>query len=397
MKRPRKKKLKSTADQRTLPTPNGLKRGQSLGLRKIILKTTLSPGDLLMLSAAIRDIKATYSNILIDVRTPVPAIWENCTLLTQLNEKDKDVEVIDVEYPLINVSNNRPYHFIHGYRFFLEERLGMKIPCGDFRGQVFISELEKSWMSKPQEAGINQNFWILMSGGKFDYTAKWWNPDEYQKVVDHFKDKILFVQCGEKDHYHPELKNVMNLIGETDGRQFIRLMYHAAGVLCPVTYAMHLAAAVETKRRMPINRACVVIAGGREPTHWEAYPSHRYLSLMGALDCCENGGCWKSRAFPLGDGDEKDLSLCQYPVDLNKKIKYKHEELDIKIPKCLDMITHKDVIRAIETYYEGGSLEYDGGWTAAEELLSKRKEEQKNDDKVEGEGENDEDKTILDI
>tara|TARA_Y100001963_G_scaffold156179_1_gene249132 strand:- start:10124 stop:11365 length:1242 start_codon:yes stop_codon:yes gene_type:complete len=379
-----------------MPMPMPMHSGPQ-PIRKVILKTNLSPGDLLMLSAAVRDIKAAYSHILIDVRTPVGAIWENSPHLTQLNEKDSDVEVIDAEYPLINVSNNRPYHFIHGYRFHLEEKLGLKIPCGDFRGQVFISELEKSWISKLQEMGIDQNFWILMSGGKWDYTAKWWNPDEYQKVVDHFKDKILFVQCGESSHYHPELKNVINLVGQTDGRQFIRLMYHAAGVVCPVTYAMHLAAAVETKRKMPVNRACVVIAGGREPTHWEAYPYHRYLSLMGAMDCCENGGCWRSRAFPLNDGDEKDKSLCQYPIDLGKKVKYKRKELDIKIPKCLDMITHKDVIRAIETYYEGGSLTYDGGWTKADKILTeKSKETQETPEQTKTESEDD-NKTILDI
>ena len=407
MKNQRKRKSKNTAKTQTQKDGNWLpphmrggpqmKNQDPTRLRKVILKTTLSPGDLLMLSSAIRDIKANYSNILIDVRTAVPAIWENSTILTRLDEKDPDVEVIDVEYPLINVSNNRPYHFIHGYRFFLEEKLGIKIPCGDFRGQVFLSELEKSWMSQLQEMGIDQRFWILKSGGKWDYTAKWWNPEEYQKVVDHFKDKILFVQCGEKDHYHPELENVINLVGKTDGRQFIRLMYHAAGVICPVTYAMHLAAAVETKRKMPINRACVVIAGGREPTHWEAYPSHRYLSLMGAMDCCENGGCWRSRAFPLNDGDEKDKSLCQYPVGLNKKIKYNHKELELKIPKCLDMITHKDVIRAIETYYEGGSLEYDGGWTTAEKILSQKAEKSEEEGDTKEEEEEAEDKSVLDI
>ena len=295
--------------------------------------------------------------------------------MSRLDENDKDVEVIDAEYPLINVSNSKPYHFIHGYRFFLEEKLGVRIPQGDFRGHVALSEQEKSWMNQIQEMGVEERFWLLFSGGKWDYTAKWWNPKEYQKVVDHFKDKILFVQCGEVSHYHPPIKNVINLIGKTDTRQLIRLMYHAIGVVCPVTFAMHLARAVETPRSDPVNRACVVLAGGREPTHWESYPNHKYLHHVGALDCCEHGGCWRSRAFELGDDDEKDKSLCLKPVDLKTKIKAPNskKEIDLKIPKCLDMITHKHVIDAIESYYEGGSLNYGEGWDGIQSKLNKEK------------------------
>lgn len=132
-------------------------------------------------------------------------------------------------------------------------------------------------MSQVEELGFRGRFWIMMAGGKYDFTAKWWNPDFYQEVVDHFQGRIQFVQCGEAGHWHPPLKGVINLIGKTDTRQFVRLMYHADGVVCPVTFAMHLAAAVEMKPGRPKNRACVVIAGGREPSHWEAYPHHQFI------------------------------------------------------------------------------------------------------------------------
>jgi ADP-heptose:LPS heptosyltransferase len=186
----------------------------------------------------------------------------------------------------------------------------------------------------------------VVGGGKRDFTAKWWAPERYQEVVDHFKDEILFVQCGEASHHHPPLKGVLNLVGKTDLRQMVRLMYHADGVLCPVTMHMHLAAAVETKSGRPKNRPCVVVAGGREPSHWEAYPHHQYLHTLGMLPCCDNGGCWKSRVVPLGDGDEKDKSLCLRP---------RPQAGGGVLPQCLDMITAKDVIRAIENYrqYEG--------------------------------------------
>lgn len=97
---------------------------------------------------------------------------------------------------------------------------------------------------------------------------------------------------------------------------------------------------------------CVVFAGGREPAQWEAYPHHQYISTNGALNCCDNGGCWKSRCQKVGDGDAKDEDLCLYPVPVSD---------NLQIAKCLSMISPDDVIRRIELYYEGGALQYNGG------------------------------------
>jgi len=313
-------------------------------MERLILRNFQSPGDVLMLTAAIRALHVTYpGRFVTDVRTSVPALWENNPFITPLNE-EQDVRVIDMQYPLVHESNESPYHFIHGFAQYLERQLSLRIPLKAFKGDIHISSLEKSWMSQVEELGFRERFWIIVAGGKYDFTAKWWNPAWYQEVVDHFRGKVQFVQCGEASHWHPRLENVIDLVGKTDIRQFIRLMYHADGVVCPVTFAMHLAAAVETKPGRRRNRACVVIAGGREPPHWEAYPHHQFISTNGALDCCDNGGCWKSRCQPVGDGDMKDQDLCAYPVDLRS---------DLRIPRCMHMITPDDVIRRIELYMEG--------------------------------------------
>lgn len=331
-------------------------------LKKILLKNHQSPGDIVMLTSAVRDLKRAYPNILIDVDTTAMSIWDNNPYITKLDRADPELQIIKAEYPLIHRSNTSPYHFIHGFRMYLEDVLNLKIEQGDFKGDIHISNLEKRWISQVEEMGINKKFWIILAGGKYDFTAKWWNPNEYQKVIDYFKYKILFVQCGEAGHFHPNLNGVVNLIGKTDTRQFIRLVYHSSGIICPVTFAMHLAAAVETKNKPPINRPCVVLAGGREPAQWEAYPHHRFLSLNGALPCCDNGGCWKSRCVKVGDGDEKDQKdLCLFPEEVDFKFKspFEIEEKNLVIPKCLNMIKAEDVIKAIESYYIGGVLEYD--------------------------------------
>jgi ADP-heptose:LPS heptosyltransferase len=318
--------------------------------KRLILRCFLSPGDIVMLTAAVRDLhRARPGKYLTDVRTAASQIWENNPYLTKLDEADPDVRVIEMHYPLINESNQRPFHFIHGFVQYLEKQLAIRIPPTEFKGDIHLSQDEKSWMSQLEELGIQDNFWIVVAGGKFDYTTKWWNPANFQAVVDFFQGKLLFVQCGEAEHWHPRLKGVIDLVGKTDIRQFIRLVYHADGIVCPVTFAMHLAAAVETKPGKPKNRACVAIAGGREPPHWEAYPHHQFISTNGALSCCENGGCWKSRCQLMGDGDEKDRHLCDLPVQITP---------DLCIPRCMELITADDVIRRIELYYRGGSLKY---------------------------------------
>ena len=322
-------------------------------MRKLLFKHFRSPGDILMLTAAVRDLHLTYPNqFLTDVRTSAPALWENNPYVTPLEDEDPEVECIDCEYPLIHQSNQLPYHFIHAFRLFLNEKLGLSIRPHKFQPDIHLAEQEKGWTSQVDEiTGMSgTRFWIIVSGGKKDFTAKWWDPQRYQEVVDHFKDRILFVQCGQgrdDHHVHPHLTHVIDLVGQTDLRQMTRLMYHADGVICPVTMFMHLAAAVETKPGRAHNRPCVVIAGGREPAQWEAYPFHQYLHRNGCLPCCDQGGCWKSRTVPLGDGAEQDNSLCVYPVLTGA---------GAVVPKCLEMITARHVIDAVEQYQKFDSF-----------------------------------------
>jgi len=300
-----------------------------------------------MLTAAIRDLHLAYpGHFRTDVRTSADALWENNPHITKLNEGSPGVEVIDMHYPLVHQSNQRPYHFLHGYTQFLEQKLNVRIPVTRFSADIHLNRDERF---QPPLDGVDlpDRFWILMAGGKYDFTAKWWNPASYQRVVDHFRDRLTFVQCGEAHHWHPPLSDVLNLIGRTPLRRFVRLMHFAEGVVCPVTFAMHLAAAVEARSGRPKSRPCVVVAGGREPTHWEAYPHHQYISTVGMLSCCADGGCWKSRCQLVGDGDEKDRrNVCEQPVQVTP---------DLRIPRCLDMITPDDVIRRIEMYLAAGT------------------------------------------
>jgi FkbM family methyltransferase len=351
--------------------------------RKLVLRSFQSPGDIVVLTAAVRDLHLAHpGQFVTDVRTTAPALWENNPYIKQLDERDAGIERIDMHYPLIHQSDRRPCHFIHGYVQFLEQRLGVTIPVTRFAGEIHLSSAEQAAPSPLAKLGHEGPFWIVMAGGKYDFTAKWWNPAHYQAVVDHFRGRVQFVQCGEAGHWHPRLTGVVDLVGRTSTREFVLLMHHAAGVLCPVTFAMHLAAAVpmpapapspegrgsgvrnlrregewpareerntpapqpspEGRGRLGGFRPCVVVAGGREPAHWEQYPGHQFLHTIGALDCCAAGGCWRSRCQTVGDGDAKDRQdVCAYPVQVAP---------DLRIARCMEMIEPRDVIRAIEKY-----------------------------------------------
>lgn len=323
-------------------------------MRKLLLIEKLCPGDTLMLTAAVRELVSKYS-YKIDVDTPHPEIWENNPFIHRLEWKrdlssqelilkDEEIQVIQSSYTrAINNSTERPYHFIHGYCQDLEDKLNLKIRLTEFKGDIFLT-------AKEREENIikdkwDKEYWIINSGGKSINQTKWPNPIYMQEVVNHFKDKIQFIQVGNKNDWHLPLRNTINLIGKTSIRDLIKLTYNAQGILCPVTFLMHLSKAVPINKDMYKFdiRPTVVINGGREPATWERYEGHKFLDTIGTMDCCSKGGCWKSKV--LSDNNDG----CKYPIDTGK---------ELFIAKCIMNITPKRIIDAIESYFENGLIQY---------------------------------------
>lgn len=309
-------------------------------MRRLILRNFQSPGDLIMLTAAVRDLhKCHPGKFLTDIRSSCPALWANNPWLVPLEENGRGVESIQCEYPLIHRSNQEPWHFIHGFIQDLTAKLKVTIRPTFFGGDLHLTEDEKS-SPGPLAAGIPGNlpWWIIAAGGKYDYTIKWWSRRRYQEVVDQLRGRVHFVQIGESGHYHPPLRGVTDLRGRTSLRDVVRLTYHSHGVLCGVTMLMHLAAALPPVPGRSLPRGGVIIAGGRESPHWEAYPAHQFLHTVGQLPCCATGGCWRSRTVALGDGEPHDdaARLC----------------LDVRdgLPHCMNLIASQRVAETMRLF-----------------------------------------------
>jgi ADP-heptose:LPS heptosyltransferase len=310
----------------------------------VILRDFKAPGDAVVLTAAVNWLHANHpGKFETDIRTQHLEIWQNNPHITKLCESDPMIEQIDMLHPLINQSNQLPYHFLHAYAQYLEDRLSVRIKPTNFRGDIYLSDAEKRWNSPVQRCfeGFKLPVWLIVSGGKNDFTAKWWSPHRCQQIIDHYAGRIKFIQVGSASHHHPPLERCVNMVGKTTLRHAIELVYHCDGIICPVTMFMHLAAAVPQRPGKRPNRPCVVLGGGREAPHWYQYPGHTVLHTIRMLRCCDHGGCWRCRTVKLNDGNKKDGSLCIAPV-----VTPQGETL----PRCMDMITAQDVIRAVERY-----------------------------------------------
>src|SRR5207253_2486323 len=69
--------------------------------RRLILTCSLSPGDIVMMTAALRDLHLAHpGEFQTDVRTSAGQLWENNPYLTRLSEDDPGVEVVPMRYDL---------------------------------------------------------------------------------------------------------------------------------------------------------------------------------------------------------------------------------------------------------------------------------------------------------
>src|SRR5437899_2843687 len=154
---------------------------------KLLLRNQQSPGDVLMLTAAVRDLHRAHPlKFQTAVDTRCAELWENNPHIAPLGAFGRPDRIIDCGYPLVHESNRRPFHFIHGFAQDLERQLGIQVPVSEFRGEIHLAPEEIAAPSPVASAGYSGRYWVVIAGGKSDFTTKWWHPDYFQCVVDHF-------------------------------------------------------------------------------------------------------------------------------------------------------------------------------------------------------------------
>ena len=329
---------------------------------QLVIKHKWALGDTVLLTALVRDIQLAYPNqYQIVVNTNWSNVWWNNPHVVRsdaaASSQAKHVEVSWGD--AIRWNSYAKYddrremkHILAWYHYDFERKTGIHVPVTKPRPDLHMSEQELN-------SRIEGRYWVILSGGKLDLTAKHWHAHRAQEVVDKLLEKgIHCVQAGatHTNHIHPPLQNTTNMLGKTENvRDLWNIIRYADGVICGVTGAMHIAAAFE--------RPCVVYAGGREDPWFEAYVNafqafgptaepvkveHKFLHTIGLLECCANQGCWKNRTVALDPQDltRKAHTLCRQPL----------RTAPHPVPKCQDLISSDHVVEAVMDYYDKSVL-----------------------------------------
>lgn len=314
--------------------------------RKIILLMSQSPGDTLAGLVAYKAFYDTYPGqltldfhghfgpsreLLANGKTNPPGndLTANMPWITPL--RPSEAEIIELGYLKEACGSGNGDHFYRGCVNALERKVGLHIEYKIPNAHMVLSEAEKQLRE-----GLPQRYILIAPSYKNDFTAKQWSFARWQQVIDHFKDRIAFVQVGGGD-VNPTLQNCISLVGQTDMRGLAQVTYRAEIVISLVSLMAHMSAAIP----MPDGRQrpTIVLGGRREPRSWAAINGQTFLGADGYLACGEalHSGCWMDKAKKI-DASE---SVCRTPMDDGR---------GQVLAGCLWGISADDVIKAIERY-----------------------------------------------
>ena len=304
-------------------------------------------GDNVCLTALVRDLSLTYPDANVVVRSDLPDVWAHNPYVKQIDvDAVPGVEKVTLDYMAVQKRARRgdipPCHLVRAFHLDFEAKTGLEVPLLYPRPNLHLSHQEV--VGRP----MSEPYWVVLAGGKLDFTVKHWVHSRFREIVDRFPDRtVKFVQLGGKSddtcqHRHPEVPGMVQMVGKTSIRDLFRWIWHSEGVLCGVTGAMHVAAAFD--------KPCVVLAGGREDRWWGAYTNdhagfgalasgtvvtpHRFLDTLGSLPCCESGGCWTRYVAKPSPADQ----LCVWPSV--------QPDLQV-VARCQEILTVDNVLTAM--------------------------------------------------
>ena len=292
-------------------------------INELIIKCFLAPGDIIVLTGALRELHKCYPEIILGTLTPYPEITYGNPLFTLQASKNKSISTINIDYlKEFNYKNFSGNHLIDGFISSLNDSLSLNIKKTNMFPEIILTNEEKN--SKHEflnSLGLKEPYWLLFPGIKNDMPLKAWNPNNWQKLINILTNEykhIHFYQVGSEKFFNPIFENIQSLVGKTeDLRDLIKLCFFSYGSIGGISLHMHLMAA--------FSKPSIIIAGGRETPRWSMYPNHTFLHNVGQFSCCIQGGCWNKQRFE-----------CKKMVN--------------KYPICMENITIESVIKAFEHY-----------------------------------------------
>ena len=88
-------------------------------MKRLLLTNKQSPGDIVMLTAAVRDLHRAHPGAFeTSVQTSAMPLWEHnphVRLGDPVGRQEAELRTIECAYPLVHQSNSGPWHFIHGF------------------------------------------------------------------------------------------------------------------------------------------------------------------------------------------------------------------------------------------------------------------------------------------
>jgi hypothetical protein len=275
--------------------------GAGKGIKRLLIKQYQCPGDILALTASLYSLHNQYPRqFLTATHTNHPSIFMNNP--HHIPQSQYDIE-IEAGLDLIHKSCQEPISMIGAFCDNIGKQLGIQLRASTNKPHVHLTAQEKI-----PPKNLPKRYALINSSYKADCELKHWGFDNYQEVVDKYRD-IEWIQIGQSCHKHLPLNGAINLIDKTTVRQLLVLANHCTFSLSHFTFLSHAVAA--------FNKPSICVMS-REPPSWQYYPNQRHL--FAHLPCSP---CWLS--------NKKD---CRNLVD--------------GTPLCSKLITPEMVLHEIE-------------------------------------------------
>lgn len=308
--------------------------------REVKINFVCAPGDIVACTAALRDYAIAFpADRLVYCGAHRELLAYNPRVMLSSNTQGA-ITLCYAEGQARVASGSWTKHFIQWFYEDMYRKTGRLFRMTRPAPDLYLSN------ERMRQRPVTGRYWLMMAGGKTDMTVKHWSYDRYKEVAATLRRQgIHTVQSGAGTDIHPDASCDLNLVGWGALPELLWQIYHADGVICPITCAMHVAAAFD--------KPCVVLAGGREDPCWEAYNNdhaqfdttvpvrvpHRFLHSIGQLGCCKSHGCWVRKLIGKTEPVCVDVLRGKQPL-----------------PRCMHEIKVEHVVDAVLSYYREGFL-----------------------------------------